>query len=123
MELIRAIPPAAAAPVRKIGGRVQKSGNMHFMAVCVTVTPTTKSQRELMPGIANQPDANKAIIDHPSAAANAEQATCQRRSPVRSECLPTRIIPARAIKLGAAARRPISDFSQVGNWLFRNVGR
>src|SRR5262245_58996512 len=79
-ELIRAIPPAAAAPVRNTGGIVQNVGNMHFMPVSVTATPTTKSQRESVPELSSHPDAARAIVNQPSAAVNAEQATCQRRS-------------------------------------------
>src|SRR5579875_3765597 len=105
-ELIRAMPPAAAGPLRKVGGSVQNVGNMHFVPVSVRAAPATKSQRESRPGVANRPEAKRAIINHPVAPVNAEQATCQRRSPVLSEFLPTRTMPVIAITLGAAAKRP-----------------
>src|SRR5262249_44992080 len=69
-ELMRAIPPAAAVPLRKEEGSVQKVGSMLFMPVRVSARPRTKSQG----------DETRAIVSQPRAARKAEPATCHRRS-------------------------------------------
>src|SRR4029079_4988598 len=71
-ELMRAIPPAAAVPLRNEDGRVQNVGSMLFIPVSVSARPATKSQGE----------GAQAIISQPVAARNADPATRQRRSPL-----------------------------------------
>src|SRR5689334_17552594 len=74
-ELISAIPPAAAAPVRKVGGMAQKGP-------CADFTPdhATQSAARTIQGCCSFA-ARKKKTD----AVSIDPTTCQRRSPVRSE--------------------------------------
>ncbi len=90
----------------------QNVGSIDFMPQSVTVSATTYSQGDGACVTANQP----------AAATKAEQATCHRRSPVRSECRPTSSIAAIANTHGMSANRPIRKSLALGNCERRNSG-
>ena len=73
------MPPAAAAPDKNTLGSVQKTGNMLIIPAWAMHNPT----------ITMMGDGSDATSAQPTAAAIAEAAKCQRRSPDRSELIPT----------------------------------
>ena len=112
-ELMSAMPPAAATPERNTLGRVQKTGSMLIIPDCARHNPAIA-----ISGVG--PHATKA---HPMAAAKAEPAKCQRRSPVRSELMPTKAMATIAHKCGNALSKPICKFVDCWYCSLINVGK
>src|SRR5215831_7649770 len=98
-EFISAMPPAAATLPRNAVGNDQKHGIMLNMPAAAMQSPRWMSHGEL----------TEAAVIQPIAATNADAATCQRRSPVLSECQLTGSIAAIARTYGSAARSPSSN--------------
>src|SRR4029078_10656089 len=96
-ELIRAIPPAAAAPVRNFDGNGQKGP-------CALRRPADAIDRNITASVGDLTSAHA----RNAAAATAEAAAmCRQRSPVRSECAPTITIATAATRFGMAETKPI----------------
>src|SRR5437899_1641594 len=78
-ELIRAMPPAAAVPLRNDVGSAQNGPNIHQMPKAVRHAATSVHAHECR---------NTEMIARPMAAAKAGTAACHRRSFVWSEWWP-----------------------------------
>ena len=89
MELIRAIPPAAAEPERNAGGIAQKGPCAAFRPA-QAIDSAARARRGCVVSIV--------LSRNPALATNIDSAACQRRSPVRSECLPTSTIVTAATR-------------------------
>ena len=100
-ELIRAMPPAAAAPLRNAVGSAQKIGSMLIMPAWARHRPARNSHGDGGPARSSA---------QPAAARKAAKATWPRRSPVRSECDAEQGHAQRwRTGGGRAASRPISS--------------
>lgn len=113
IELIRAIPPAAARPDSTAEGIVQNSPSTVKIPVVAIVMITTVEKRF---DAANGKHKNAAAPTKP------QSATCQRRSAIRSELRPINIIPTAAIPDIKPLKSPVwvidpapTDFSKVGH--------
>src|ERR1700719_1195829 len=98
MELIRAIPAAAAEPASIAVGIVQESGKEDKIPAVASESATIAAETF---------EGNKVLKIRPTPPARAQIAKCHRRSPVRSELLPTNIIATAAQPYGIAAKSPI----------------
>ena len=112
-ELMSAMPPAAATPERNTLGSVQKTGSILIMPDCARHNPA----------IATSGVGPHATIAHPIAAANAEPAKCQRRSPVLSELIPTNAMATIAHRCGSAVSNPICTLVAPWYCSLINVGK
>src|ERR1700722_3480885 len=96
IEFITAIPPAAAAGPSQAVGRFQKVGNDAEMP-----KPARQKHAIARTGL------SASVSPAPSSPADASRqgrATCQTRSPVRSELRENTIIPTTPARLGSADR-------------------
>src|SRR5262249_50793906 len=98
---------------RNAVGNDQKHGIMLNMPAAAMQRPRWISQGEL----------TDAAIVQPTAATNADAATCQRRSPVLSECHVTGSIAAIGMTYGSAANSPSSNLPTCVNIPLRICGR
>src|ERR1700712_3763774 len=96
MELITAIPPAAAAGPSQAVGRFQKQGKEDEI-------PNPARQKHAM-ATTGLIDKVRPAPNSPTAASRQGTATCQILSPVRSELRENRIIPRQPNKLGSEDR-------------------
>src|SRR5271166_2235907 len=96
MALIAAIPPAAAAGPSQAVGRFQKQGNDDEM-------PNPARQKQAIAAIGLTASVRPAPSKPPQASGQG-RATCQTRSPVRSELRENRIMPIVPKMLGSAER-------------------
>lgn len=80
IALMSAMPAAAALPPRNCGGSAQKTPTSDRCAICESVKLSTRSAMLCCAATAS---------NNPAADVTAHAATCQRLSPVRSECRPT----------------------------------
>ena len=87
-ELISAMPPAAAVPLKNVVERAQKGAIADFNPINASISAT----------IAKYGFCNHALNPNPNAAENAVIATCHRLSPVLSEWYPTRSITTIAMR-------------------------
>src|SRR5437763_12035949 len=110
--LMSAMPLAAPVPRRNAVGNGQNGGVALYMP-----TAATESARKEATGAPAS-----ALAASPMAAVHADPATCQRRSPVRSECAATATIPIAAARNGPALRNPTA-MSDDPDRLFTICGR
>src|ERR1700744_5783115 len=94
MELITAIPPAAAVGPSQAVGRFQKQGREAEM-------PNPARQKQAMARIGLTARVRPAP-SNPAEAIRQGRATCHTRSPVRSELRENKIIPTTPHRLGRA---------------------
>src|ERR1019366_7390615 len=113
IELIIAIPPAAAVPVRKAVGNPQNGPMMLQRPETQSVKAKTTSRGGIGKDRSTSPSENH----------QAAVATCQRRSFMRSERRPCRIMMGIVMRGGIAESQPSWDFASVGNALCNSVGR
>jgi hypothetical protein len=99
MVLMSAIPLAAAAPARKVGGRYQKAGNVENRPIAVTVMTAMVMNGESMYSARG--------IDRPTSSSG--PATWKMRSPVRSECFDQISIATAPTANGIATIRLVSS--------------
>src|SRR5688572_12492578 len=97
--LMSAIPPAAAEPVRKLGGRYQKAGKVENVPIAVTVMTAMVVNGESMYSASG--------MDTPTS--NSGPATWKIRSPVRSECFDQTTIATAPNAKGTATIRLVSS--------------
>src|SRR5205085_688722 len=100
-ELIQAMPPAAATPLRNPVGSDQKTGSVDIVPAWASVRPISAPSADFTEGLIAQ-----AVSAQPTVPTKAGTATCQRRSPVRSECSPLSNMQTTAQILGIAVSRP-----------------
>ena len=93
IELISAMPAAADRPPSSCGGIAQKTAASDRNPICAMVKPNTRIH-----GYGCEATATS----RPTAVTAAHAATCNRRSPVRSECRPTTTIATNAATNGSA---------------------
>src|SRR5688572_27943448 len=95
--LTRAIPPAAPDPARKDGGRYQKTGKAAKSPMAVTVMTAMVVNGEFM----------YSATGTEMPATSIGPATCQIRSPLRSECLDHKIMATEPAAKGTATISPV----------------
>src|SRR2546427_3936317 len=98
MELISAMPPAAAVPARKAAGIDQNTGKAARMPMEASVSAHRASTALCR---------NRPVRIRPAAAISADRAQCMRRSPVLSECMPFQTMARVPARKGMAEIRPI----------------
>src|SRR5258708_7214265 len=113
MELISAIPPAAAAPLRNDVGSDQKGASILWMPII----PRHKPSRPPA-GVSEKADSTQ-----PRELRRAGIATCRRCFPVRSDQAPLTSMAISPHTLGSAARRPISTLLEAGKRLRISSGK
>src|SRR4051812_24528933 len=96
MELMVAIPAAAAGPDRNSVGIDQSGGLAELIPTFTSVSAATSARR---------PPLDPAM-KRPAEAARHAKATCQERSPVRSECRAHKIIASTETVGGTMLRNP-----------------
>jgi arabinofuranosyltransferase len=96
IELISAMPPAAADPVRNAVGSVQNGPSAPQMPAAAMQNETSDSRGTVLYPLSSRP----------AAPASAGNVTCHRRSPVLSECAPTYTMTNAAATYGIADRIP-----------------
>src|SRR3954451_11875219 len=96
IELITAMPPAAAAGPRAAVGRFQKFGSEEEMP-----NPARQKNPIASTGLT---DSDSPAPASPAAASRHGPATCQMRSPVRSELRDSSTMPMQPNTLGSADR-------------------
>src|SRR5262245_24712604 len=95
--LMNAIPAAAPSSRRNAVGSDQNGG---VNAYSPTAAIDSDAKRAAVGNAEDDATAN------PAAAKHADAAACQRRSPVRSECVATTTMPTAAIRNGTAVHAP-----------------
>src|SRR5437016_14661888 len=96
-ELINAIPAAAAVPLNNAVDVAQNGPIME----------NADSSARLRNTIWGKVEVANAAHHKPIAPPNADKAKCQRRSPVPSECIPTRTMATAVAMYGMVESRPI----------------
>src|SRR5262245_61727703 len=99
IELMVAIPAAAAGPDRNMVGTLH-SGGLHELMPILTSVSAASTAASPVAGAASA---------RPNAANRHGITTCQVRSPVRSECRDHRIMTMTAAVGGMALRQPTSN--------------
>src|SRR5207245_2957847 len=110
--LMSAMPLAAPVPRRNAVGSGQNGGVALYMPTAAMQSAANET--------AGAPASALAVS--PAAAVHADAATCQRRSPVRSECAATVTIPIAAATNGRALNNP-TPRSDDPDKLFTICGR